>query len=407
MKRAFKTISSLALMLIMLMSLATTAFAVSPSITFRGFSHGFDFKPGSEFTETDLFNSFKGVMPGDVLTETITFTNDATDCDFVNLYMRAETHDETANPLHDKVAETETVATMTEFLSQLSMKVWNGTELIYEASPNELDGLKENVFLGTFRTGQTGSLKVELTVPLDLDNRFANRVGEVDWVFHVEAWNESQIAVRKVWSDGNANHADDSITVHLLKDGKVETSAVLNAENGWAYTFDRLLEGHDWSVEEAEVPEGYHVQYLTEDGELIILNSKDAPAPDPGQPLDIVVKKVWSNDKAKERPASVTVTLYNGKTAYDTVKLSAENNWTYHWKDLDVYGNWQVTETNIPKGYTPSYRVAGNVITITNTRKLIQTGQMNWPIMVLGGAGLALVALGGAMVLTKKKRENA
>ena len=74
-------------------------------------------------------------MPGDTVTETITFTNSASDCDFVNLYMRAEAHDETANPLSPKVAEKETVAAMTEFLSKLSMKVWNGTELIYDAAP--------------------------------------------------------------------------------------------------------------------------------------------------------------------------------------------------------------------------------------------------------------------------------
>ena len=37
--------------------------------------------------------------------------------------------------------------------------------------------------------------------------------------------------------------------------------------------------------------------------------------------------------------------------------------------------------------------------------KLIQTGQLNWPVWVLGGAGVALVTLGGAMML-KKKREN-
>lgn len=253
MKKSFKAITSLVLMLLVVMSMSVTAFAASPSITFEGFSKGFDFQPGSEYTETDLFGSFKNVMPGDTVTETITFTNSATDCDFVNLYMRAEAHDETDNPLSPKVAEKENVATMTEFLSKLSMKVWNGTELIYDASPDQLDGLKSNKFLGTFRTGETATLKVELSVPIELDNKYANRVGEVDWIFHVEAYNESQLSVRKVWSDGNANHANDSITVNLLKDGKVESSQELNAANGWAYTFDRLLEGHTWTVEEAEV----------------------------------------------------------------------------------------------------------------------------------------------------------
>lgn len=410
MKKSFKTITSLVLMLLVVMSISVTAFAASPSITFEGFSKGFDFQPGSEYTETDLFNSFKNVMPGDVLTETITFTNSATDCDFVNLYMRAEAHDETANPLSPKVAEKETVATMTEFLSKLSMKVWNGTELIYDASPDQLDGLKSNKLLGTFRTGETATLKVELSVPIELDNKYANRVGEVDWIFHVEAYNESQLSVRKVWSDGNANHANDSIKVNLLKDGKVESSQELNAANGWAYTFDRLLEGHAWTVEEAEVPAGYTVSYNTVGTLTTITNTKKTPPkpdpdPDPSYPLDVVVRKVWSSDDGKDRPDSVTVTLYNGDVPYETVRLGAWNNWTYTWKDLSAYGNWQVIESNIPKGYVPSYSVSGNVVTITNTRSLIQTGQLNWPIWVLGGAGLVLVSLGGA-ILVKKKREN-
>lgn len=409
MKHIAKKSISFILMLLLVMSFATTAFAADSSITFTGFSSGFEFQPGSEYTETDLFQNFKNVMPGDTLTETITFTNSATDCDFVNLYMRAEAHDETDNPLSPKVAEKETVATMTEFLSKLSMKVWNGTELIYDASPDQLDGLKDNVFLGTFRTGETATLKVDLSVPIELGNEYANRVGEVDWIFHVEAYNESQLSVRKVWSDGNANHANDSITVNLLKDGKVESSQELNAANGWAYTFDRLVEGHTWTVEEAEVPAGYTVSYNTVGTMTTITNTRNytpPDLPDPTYPLNISVRKVWSGDDGKDRPDSVTVTLYNGDVAYDSVRLGAWNNWSYSWKDLNAYGNWQVIETNIPRGYTPYYSVNNGVVTITNSRTLIQTGQLNWPIWVLGGAGLVLI-LGGAVVLGKKKRENA
>lgn len=395
-------------MILIVISLSSTAFAAAPSITFKGFTSGFDFQPGSEYTETDLFNSFKNVMPGDTVTETITFTNSASDCDFVNLYMRAEAHDETANPLSPKVADKETIAAMTEFLSKLSMKVWNGTEIIYDAAPNELGGLGSNKFLGTFRSGETASLKVELSVPIDLDNKFADRIGEVDWIFHVEAYNESQLSVRKVWSDGNANHANDSITVNLLKDGKVERSQELNAANGWAYTFDRLAEGHTWTAEEAAVPAGYTVSYSTTGTMTTITNTKNSqPEPEPSYPLDLTVRKVWSSDALKNRPSSVTVTLYNGDVPYETVRLGSWNNWTYTWKDPNAYGNWQVIETNIPKGYVPSYSVSGNIVTITNTRSLIQTGQLNWPIWVLGGAGLALVALGGAMLVKKKKENNA
>ena len=100
------------------------------------------------------------------------------------------------------------------------------------------------------------------------------------------------------------------------------------------------------------------------------------------------------------------MTLYDGKTAYETVRLSDKNDWSYTWEDLDADGNWQVVETNIPKGYVPSYKVKGDVVTITNTKTLIQTGQLNWPIWVLGGAGILLVVL-GVVILTKRKQNNA
>lgn len=431
MKKAMRHIFSLLLAAVAAMGLSVTAFAADSAITFNGASQGFDFQPGSEYTATDLFDNFKDVMPGDVLTETITFKNAAEDCDFVHLYMRAAVHDETANALTYSEAyentdgkdqadvagqRDETVATMSEFLSQLSMKVYNGSELIYSASPDEMGGLQNNVLLGTFRTGDTAVLTVELNVPADLGNEFANRVGEVDWVFHAEAYNESQLSVRKVWSDGNANHAGESVTVNLLKDGRVETSAVLNAANGWAYTFDRLVEGHTWTVEESAVPEGYEVSYETVGTTTTITNTKKSSPSDspsdpssgssssPNVPLDITVRKVWSGDSLSQRPAFVTVTLYNGGSVYSTVVLSNANGWTYHWKDSSAYGNWQIAETNIPAGYTPSYSVSGGTVTITNTRSLIQTGQLVWPILVLSGVGIALVVFGGAVILTKKKR---
>lgn len=408
MRKMTRAMISFVLTAMLLTAMCITAFAKEPSITFNGFADGFDFQPGSEYTETDLFGSFKNVMPGDTVTETITFTNAADDCDFVYLYMRAEPHDETTNPLSSGVAARETVASMADFLSQLSMRVWNGAELIYEASPDETDGLTENKFLGMFRTGETATLRVELVVPIEMSNEYANRAGEVDWVFHVEAYNESQLSVRKLWSDGNAAHADDSITVNLLRDGEVADSQELNAENGWAFTFDRLLEGHVWTVEEAEVPEGYTVSYDTVGTMTTITNTRIETPPEPPQPpepVDITARKVWSGNDGKERPDSVTVTLYDGEVAYESVRLGAWNNWTHTWEELSASGNWQVIETNIPKGYVPSYRVSGDVVTITNTRSLIQTGQLNWPIAVLGGTGLVLIFL-GLVVLTKRKKEN-
>ena len=117
--------------------------------------------------------------------------------------------------------------------------------------------------------------------------------------------------------------------------------------------------------------------------------------------------KQWSGDNAKNRPDSVTITLYDGEKVYDTVRLGDWNDWTYTWKKLDGRGNWQVVETNIPKGYTPSYRVRSDVVTVTNTYSLIDTGQLNWPIYVLAALGAVLLLSGLLMATKRKKGKNA
>ena len=408
MKKLFKSGSALLLALIMVLSLSVTAFAADSSITFKGLEEGFEAQPGSEYTETDLFDNFKNVMPGDQLTETITLKNQASDCDYINVYLKALVHDEDGNPLSEKVAETETVASMQDFLKQLTMRIYNGEKLIYNSTPDQAGALADNVFLGKLSKGEELSLKVELDVPIELGNEYANRVGEVGWTFLVEAIEYNKLTVHKVWEDNGYPERPDSVKVNLLKDGKVSETVTLNEENQWTYSWDNLDDRYAWTVEE-EVPEGYEASYKTVDNTVFITNHMDYVPVVPPEPVDLTVKKVWSdeNNKNGNRPDSVTVTLYNGKEAVEKITLSAKNNWTYTWEDLDGSGDWSVLETGIPKGYSPSYRTKDGVVTITNTASLIQTGQMNWPIPVLSTLGLLLIACGLIVMTKKRKNERA
>ena len=185
MKKTLKTISALALVLVLLLGMSATAFAES-KVTYEGGAEKFVYLPGSEYTETDLFENFKGVMPGDVITQEITVQNNYTKAEKVNIYLRAVVHDEQGNPLSEEVARTEDLVSMQDFLSQLTMTVKQGDKVLFSASPDELDGLKENVLLGTFPGRSKTILTVELSVPFELGNEYANRVGEVDWVFTAE-----------------------------------------------------------------------------------------------------------------------------------------------------------------------------------------------------------------------------
>ena len=324
MKRLFRSLFSLLLALSLVLSLGITAFAAGSTISFDGKDDGFKFAPGSEYTATDLFGNFKNVMPGDKLTETITFTNNAKDCQYIRFYMQAVPHDAEGNPLsYSEPFENkdgkdqanidgqrdETLATMADFLAQLNMKVYNGETLIFDAKAGELDGLKEPVLLGTVANGETVVLTVELEVPITLDNRYANRVGEVDWKF---------------------------------------------------------------------ISEGL---------------------------MDLTVVKKWAGDSGSlsNRPKSVKMALYNGETVVETVVLNKDNNWTYTWTNLDTEGKWDVKESVIPEGYKATYKTKSNVITVTNTAILIQTGQLNWPILVLGSLGILMLAVG---LLMMRKRKN-
>ena len=185
MKKTLKTISALALVLVLLLGMSATAFAES-KVTYEGGAEKFVFLPGSEYSETDLFENFKGVMPGDVITQEITVQNNYTKAEKVKIYLRAVVHDEQGNPLSEEVARTEDLVSMQDFLSQLTMTVKQGDKVLFSASPDELDGLEKNVLLGTFPGKSYTKLVVELSVPIELGNEYANRVGEVDWVFTAE-----------------------------------------------------------------------------------------------------------------------------------------------------------------------------------------------------------------------------
>lgn len=419
-KNIIKQGFSLLLTLMMLMGLSVTAFAAESSVTFKS-GKLIAFEPGSVYTDTDLFDNFKGVMPGATLSEEITIQNKSNDSDYIKVYMRAVLHDENGNPISEKVlaelkADTRRGAVseleyMHDFLSQLSMTVRNGNKVIYNASPDELDGLSENVYLGTLYRGESTKLNVELNVPIELDNEYANRIGEVDWVFVVEGFDDSEHldktkhTVQKVWV-GDDKNRPDSITVQLLRDGKVYKEAELNDDNHWAYTWTRLDESYEWTAVEKDVPDGYEVSYTNVGNLTVITNTKkNTPVDpiDPDEPVDLTVVKKWDTD-GKSHPSSVSITLYNENKAVETVRLGEWNNWRYTWKGLDAGGDWHITETNIPSGYVPSYSYWDGGVTVTNSKGLIQTGQLSWPIPVMGALGLALIAYG--IFVTAKKRKN-
>ena len=133
------------------------------SVSYEGGAEKFVFLPGS-----DLFESFKNVLPGDELTQTITVRNDK-DMQ-VRIYLRAEPVNQASE----------------EFLSHLTLTVTCKDKEIFDAVASETAQLTKATLLGTFRKNGSTDLTVTLSVPAELGNEYMSAIGVVPWTFIAE-----------------------------------------------------------------------------------------------------------------------------------------------------------------------------------------------------------------------------
>lgn len=169
-----KKLFCLMLALTLWFSVSTQVFAASGSVTYKGKAKGFIFAPGSEHSLTDMFTEYKSVMPGDTLEQKITIKNEAKKNIKVKVYMRSlGAHKDSQ-----------------DFLSQLGMRIKksedNTMAYMFDASAADTADLTEWNYLGTLYSGGEINLDVLLDVPKELDNKYSNQIGYLDWEFKIE-----------------------------------------------------------------------------------------------------------------------------------------------------------------------------------------------------------------------------
>lgn len=184
------------------------------------------------------------------------------------------------------------------------------------------------------------------------------------------------ITVKKAWNDDERSDRPKNVEIQLLRDGSVYETVLLDAGNGWSYTWSGLAgtyEGsggetliHVWTVNEAEVPEGYTVSVSQDGSTFTVTNTykTEADKPDP-----------TPQDPGKPDPEPSDSGQEDSKTA-DPVPAQP-----------------------VPPA---SVDAAGQAPVPTDT--LPQTGTLNWPIPVLAVSGLLLAGLG--WYLLNRKKEN-
>jgi hypothetical protein len=253
------------------------------------------------------------------------------------------------------------------------------------------------------------------------------------------------VAALKVWDDSEFYAAVDDGRAVLNDDG---TYSVVNVETASATISDYagdVAGGEDEASDTfanadgdsadgtGEVSEDgtYGIALLADDGDEAAAAASQAAveAANTYGPFE-----VDSTGAVVHEPVSVS--LCKDGQVVETVQLSADNNWRYEWSGLEAGADWQVFEdgAGLPAGYTRTTQMVDDVFVVTNAftpgdpaavppavdepepdepepdeptadtpvtdkpgqittttgkpSQLVQTGQLWWPVAVLGCAGV-------------------
>ena len=180
------------------------------------------------------------------------------------------------------------------------------------------------------------------------------------------------VPVTKVWVGPQASSAK----VTLFADGVEKDSVTLNAANGWAHTFtnlDKYNNGTEIVYTVTEEPIANYDSVITGNAAngFTVTNTNT-------EKTSVDVTKTWVGTPA----ASVTIKLFADGTEKETVTLTAADNWTHTFANLDKYAAdgheivYTVDETPVTNYTKAISGDAANGFTITNTI----TGKVNIPV---------------------------
>ena len=174
-------------------------------------------------------------------------------------------------------------------------------------------------------------------------------------------------------NDNQDGKRPESITVRLYANGTEVAKKDVTAANGWTYSFDEL----DKYAEGKEI--NYTITEDTVDGYEKEVTGYDVTNTHVPEKITFKATKVWDDKDNQDgiRPESITVYLYKNDEVFKTAVISAENNWTYSFDELDRYANgveisYKIVEEEVD-GYSTEINYdeidENNIVssTITNT----------------------------------------
>ncbi len=189
--------------------------------------------------------------------------------------------------------------------------------------------------------------------------------------------------VKKIWENDETEIENRSvyIEVALYRNDEFYQTVILNEANDWTYAWS-ADHFYQWRVIEVDVPEGYDVVYRSNETQYVIVNTFTSASS--------ITETNSSTDSVMTETVTETDSIMTGTTA----------------------NSESVPSTNMTDGTEPGgseNRATGSGMTTTTVtteistdhEDLPQTGQLWWPVPVLGVAGLLAIAV-GVRLITKE-----
>ncbi len=156
-------------------------------VTYLGKSEGFDIAA----EKTDLFASFKNLLPGCSRTQRIYIENHSEEA--VELLLRAD------SARQEEMSDRQ-LRLVKQMLEEYALiEIIHGNETIYEGPVSgnlggEQHTMKDNISLGSLLPHTKKELKVKLALDPDMDNEFLELSGKVKWIFTAKGEDEGTIS---------------------------------------------------------------------------------------------------------------------------------------------------------------------------------------------------------------------
>ena len=218
---------------------------------------------------------------------------------------------------------------------------------------------------------------VEVTVP-EYDTEYEISDNGVE-IYNHHTPEKVSVEGSKTWNDADNQDGKrpESIAVRLFADGTEVTSKIVTANDNWSWSFTDLDKYNSGTEIVYTISEDAVTDYITVVDGYNITNTHTP------EKISISGSKTWNDadNQDGKRPESITVRLFADGTEVTSKIVTANDNWSWSFTDLDKYNSGTEIVYTISEDAVTDYITVVDGYNITNTHtpeKISISGSKTW-----------------------------